>query len=267
MEVFEGVFNPNNIYQTFFFNIKSVLAYKTIKDLKDSDPNLFNQWELIASSKYNVNKDIKSENAYLMILDDHFKAKGVFYPEFTKIVAITYATVYNENGELKRYFKKIVDNEEFSIIKSFNDVLMQISKDGVESSPQYFPTLCGHNIINGDIPLFLKRLIKYKNEFENKENLIPFILKKYLMSKPWDANIIDTINMWKFSGVSNTPLPVIGDFLKLKRNVDILDVDELSEYYWKNIKTNEKKTLDFLALQSATQTNLVIQLINEMRLL
>jgi len=58
---------------------------------------------------------------------------------------------------------------------------------------------------------------------------------------------------------------LIADFLKLKKSVDLLPLDELSKYYWNNINTDSKETLDFIALQSATQTNLVIQLINELR--
>ena len=44
-----------------------------------------------------------------------------------------------------------------------------------------------------------------------------------------------------------------------------MENNDLSKYYWDNIDDKEKETLDFVALQSATQTNLVIQLINELR--
>ena len=60
---------------------------------------------------------------------------------------------------------------------------------------------------------------------------------------------------------------MICDFVGLKRSVDLLQMDELSDYYWKNINSAETETLEFIALQSANQTNLTIQLLNEMRML
>ena len=178
MEVFDIVFNKQKIYETLFFNIKSVSTYGDVRDLKENEPEVFKQWETICKTKYNVNRmGLPGDDAYLMLLNDSYVEKAMYYPEFSKIVAITYATVYVEDGQLKRHFKKIVNPDEFEIIKVFNDVLTQISSDGVQSNPQYFPTLCGHNIINNDIPLYLKRLIAFRNEFESKENLIPLILK------------------------------------------------------------------------------------------
>lgn len=267
MELFEIVFNKTSIYESLFFNIKSVAAFPDVYKFKESEPELFKQWELIAKAKYQINYTGNNEEAYMLMLNDAYVAKAVFYPEFSKIVAITYATLESSDGKLVRHFKKIVNNDEFEVVKTFQEVLLQISSDGVNSNPQYFPTLCGHNIINNDIPLFVKRLTHNRNKFEDKMDLLPFILKRHLQAKPWDANVVDTMNLWKFNGVSNTPLSMIADFLGLKRNTDLLQMDELSKYYWKNIDKNVNETLEFVALQSANQTNLVIQILNELRYL
>ena len=268
MELFEKVFDRANIYETLFFNIKHVTAHKDVFEFQKKEPQLFKQWEMIAATKYKITKEKSTPfNSYMMMLNDEYVNKGMYYPEFSKIIAITYATVYAKDGKLNRVFKKIINNDEFIVIKTFYEILDQISKDGVQSTPHYFPTLCGHNIINNDIPLYIKRLVKYRNKFDNKENLIPFILKNHLKAKPWDANIIDTINLWKFNGMSNTPLSMIGEFLELKRTVDLIEMNELSKYYWKNINESPEETLDYFALQSATQTNLIIQLINELSIL
>lgn len=264
MELFEHVFNKTAIYESFFFNVKSVAGYKTVMELKKNDPELFKQWELIAKTKYGAEQSSNDEQ-YMLALNDTYKAKAAFYPEFSKIVAITYATVESSDGKLVRHFKKIVDKDEFEVVKGFQRVLLQLSSDGVNSTPQFFPTLCGHNIINNDIPLFIKRLLYYRDKFEEKTDLLPFIIKKYLQAKPWDANIVDTINLWKFNGISSTPLSSISDFMGLKRNVEIYSIDDLSQYYWDNIEENENDTLEFVALQSANQTNLVIQIMNELR--
>jgi len=267
MELFELAFNKGTIYDTLFVNIKSVTAYPSVQEFKENEPELFKQWEVIAEGKYKVQKVAGVEEAYMAQLNDLYVKKGMYYPEFSKIVAITYAKVFAEDGQLKRDFSKIVDVDEFKVVAAFNNYLLQVSRDGIQSTPAYFPTLCGHNIINNDIPLFIKRLIANRNKFEDKNDLIPFILKRHLKSKPWDANVIDTLNLWKFNSISNTPLSMICDFVGLKRSVDLLQMDELSDYYWKNINSAETETLEFIALQSANQTNLTIQLLNEMRML
>jgi len=267
MELFQLVFNKGAIYESLFFNIKSVRAHPNVIEFKEKEPELFKQWEVIAHGKYNVQNTTGVEDAYMLMLNDVYLQKGMYYPEFSKIIAITFATVSAEDGKLKRNISKIVDDDEFAVLSSFNNYLLQLSRDGIQSTPQYFPTLCGHNIINNDIPLYLKRLVHYRSRFEDKMDLIPYILKKHLSSKPWDANVIDTVNLWKFNSISNTPLSMICDFMGLKRNVDLLEMDELSNYYWQNINDDKDKTLEFIALQSANQTNLVIQLVNEMRVL
>lgn len=264
MEQFELAFNKTSIYETLFFNIKSVSEFKSITEFKEQKPELFKQFELIAKVKYKYNTS-GYEDGDNEVLNDLYKEKAVFYPEFSKIVAISYATLESNEGKIKRNLKKIVDKDEFNVIESFRQVLLQISSDGMKSTPHYFPTLCGHNIITNDIPLFIKRLFYYREKFDNKENLLPYILKKHLQSKPWDANTVDTLNLWKFNGVSNTPLTTVSDFIGLKRNTDILQMDEVSKYYWDNIEENQDEVLEKISLQSANETNLVIQLLNEFR--
>jgi hypothetical protein len=61
------------------------------------------------------------------------------------------------------------------------------------------------------------------------------------------------------------PLMLISDFLGLKKTVDLLPLDEVSKQYWEMVGTDEEKALEFISLQSATQTNLVIQLMNRLR--
>ena len=91
------------------------------------------------------------------------------------------------------------------------------------------------------------------------------MLKRTLNIKPWESGVIDTVNVWKFNGFDNTSLMLISDFLELKKTVDLLSAPELSKYYWNNVNEKPAETLEFVSLQSATQTNLVVQLMNLLR--
>jgi hypothetical protein len=253
-QLFEGVFNKSIIHETLFFNIKTVLEYPTLEKLKEKNESLFERWKFISKNKYNADS-IESEKIY--------NENASYYPEYSRIVAITYGNVYMENGELKRTIKRYVSENEQEIVGNFIDMLQQLSIESIQSNPQFFPILCGYNIINYDLPLLIKRFLLHKKNLTTKE--LPLIIKNILNVKPWESGIIDVINIWKFNGYDTTSLMLISDFLGLKKTTNLLPANELSKYYWSNIQEKPKETLDFVGLQSATQTNLIIQLMNELR--
>jgi len=272
MALFDDVFNKATIYEMLFFNVKAVLIYPTLFELKEGNPALFERWKYISESKFNQSIDdvipvsdiITNEYGQIQLYQNHvYQEKAVYYPEYSKILAITYATLRSENGQLKRDLRKIVNGDEFTVIATFMDILTMLSSEGVKSSPHFFPTLCGHNIMNYDIPMLIKRFLIHRSKFENKT--LPLLLKKSLDSKPWESKIIDSVNVWKFNGNDYTPLMLIADYLGLKKTVDLDALPVLSTTYWETLKESPEKALEYISLQSATQTNLVVQLINELR--
>lgn len=261
-QLFDDVFNPQGIHEMLFFNLKSVLIYPTLEELEANNKPLFERWNYLAKTKYVTPTD-SNDAEYMQKI---YEKNAPYYPEFTKIIAITYATVYIEDGTLKRYMKKIVNEDEYIVLATFIDELHQVSSDGSKSSPQFYPILCGHNIISHDIPHLIKKFIFYRDRFEiNKK--IPLILKRSLGIKPWESGVIDIVDLWKFNGYDNMPLMLISDYMKLKKTVDLLPLDEVSRTYWEMVGTDTEKALEFISLQSATQTNLVIQLMNTLRVL
>lgn len=257
-QLFDDVFNPRSVYDMLFFNVKSVLIHRTLSDLKKENKPLFDHWLYLERTKYKPKTQSTEETQKV------YEKNAPYYPEFSKIVAITYATLYIENGTLKRYMKKIVNEDEFIVLQTFMDELYLLSSEGARATPQSFRIMCGHNILSHDIPFLIKKFILYRNKMENNKQ-IPLILKRSLGIKPWESGVIDTIDIWNFNGYGKTPLMLIADFLGLKKTVDLLPLDEVSKEYWDKIETEPEKALEFISLQSATQTNLVIQLMNELR--
>jgi len=269
-ELFDNVFNPQSIYDTLFFNVKPVLIYRNLEELEKENQPMYERWKYLSKSKHNFDLDVIHAVAGTMTdeTSEHgekiYEEHAVYYPEFAKIVAITQAELRAEDGTLKRFMKKFVDNDEVVVLMAFMNELSQKSSDGVKSTPPYFPTLCGHNVLKHDIPLLIKRFVLHRNQFENKQ--IPYILKHVLNLKPWESGVIDTVNVWKFNGYDNTPLMLIADFLNLKKTVDLLPLPDVSRKYWELMQDDkEDEALKFVSLQSATQTNFVIQIMNELR--
>ena len=255
-QLFDDVFNPQGIHEMLFFNSKTVLIYPTLEQLEKENEALYARWLYQAKNKFNNNypEDTKAQTVY--------EQNAIKYPEFSRIVAITYATVYVENGTLKRYMKKIVNEDEFTVLKTFMDELYVLSSEATKSTPQFFPILCGHNILNHDIPLLIKKCIQYKDQLERG---IPLILKRSLGIKPWESGVIDTVDVWKFNGYDRMPLMLISDYMGLKKTVDLLPLDEVSQKYWEMVSDDAEKALEFVSVQSATQTILVIQMIYGIR--
>jgi len=251
MELFETVLNPASIYNMLFFSVKAALEYPTLEQLKEHNPAMYSQWKLLSSQ---ASFDNEEEN---------YRMYAIKYPEFSKIVAIAYATFYFDDGKIKRSFKAIKNEDEAIIIENFMEVLHQKSIDGQLSTPQTLDNLCGHNIIAFDIPLLIKRFMVHVDKFEKKK--LPYMLRHHLSTKPWDSNIVDTQQVWKFSGSQYASLSLISNFLSLKTTVDLLSNNELSEYYWNNFQNNPAETLTFVELQAVNQTNVVIGLINRLR--
>lgn len=256
-QFFDEVFNASAIYDMLFFNVKAVLIHPTLKELEEKNKPMFNRWNYIAETKYNAS--VVDEKYAQQI----YEKNAVSHPEFNKIVVITYGNLYkdNDSNEVKRYLKKISGHDEANVIEQFMEVLNVVSSDGSKSDS--YPTIGGHNIISYDIPLLIKRYIANRNSISIKR--LPYILKRSLNIKPWETGLMDTVNVWKFNGYDYSSLMLIADFLGLKKNIDLMTNSELSKYYWENIASKPDETLDFIGKQSATQVNLVIQLLNELR--
>jgi hypothetical protein len=274
MALFDDVFNKSSVYQMLFFNIKAVLIYPTLDDLKTKNLQMFERWKYLSKVKYNceinevyeVKTLITNQSEAIQLIQNHvYEENAVMHPEFVRIVAISYATLYSENGVVKRHLKAIANEDEVMVIEQFMSLLDEISSDDAKSSPQLFSILCGHNIISYDLPLLIKRFIVNREKFQTNKQL-PYLLKRALNIKPWESGIIDTVNVWKFNGFEYSPLMLIADFLGLKKKVDLETHSEISKQYW-TIIANEKsaEAIEFVSLQSATQTNIVVQLMNELR--
>jgi hypothetical protein len=270
MALFDDVFHKQRVFGMLFFNIKAVLIHPTLDILKVNNPQLYERWKYLSKVKYAFDLDVIHAQASTMTDDTavygqkKYEENAVMHPEFCRIVAISYATLYTENGEVKRHLKKIVGDDEAMVIEQFMALLTEISSDDSQSTPQVFSVLCGHNIISYDLPLLIKRFIVNRGKYQTIKSL-PYLLKRALNIKPWESGIIDTVNVWKFNGFEYTPLMLIADFLGLKKTVDLETHTDLSKTYWELAATDSKKALEFVSLQSATQTNLVIQLMNELR--
>jgi len=258
--MYKTVLNAANIYDTIFLNVIGVTEYSTINDLIDDDISKYKEWVKFAIDKY-------GEKHYSSFDENDFYIENACkYPEFSKIITITFCTIHSEDGNLIRKFKKIIDQDEQVLLQKFIDEFAEFHKNSIYASPKFDYTLCGYDIMNSDIPFVIKRLLLHKQNIEYANHLIPAIIKTSLNAKPWDDVIIDTKNLWKFNGLKSTPLNLISKSLNLKTTVDLMSPVEINVFYHTpDDEIDIEKKTSILALQSANIVNLSIQMLTYLR--
>ena len=256
-----NIFNRDIINNTIFFNIQSVTEYGDIENFEKEDSEKYDTWRNMAEKRY------EHQLAGGEFLDTLYLDKACFLPEFSKIVAITYATFKTDkNGKTVRDLENIIGETEFDLINEFC-AMLDMSYSVTHNARQSPYNLCGHNIIGHDLPLLVKRIIKYRKDFGDKLHKMPQLLKHYLNAKPWDSNVIDTLNIWKFNGTDFISLNLVADFMKLRKIVKLASKDEINKIYWAGIDDDKGSTLKEIILQSQNYTGVVTQLVNELRVM
>ena len=257
-------FKRDDIYTMFFFNIQSVTEYGNIEDFEKQDPNKNETWVRLAKKRYadEIEKGVSLNEIYL--------DKACYLPEFSKIIHISYCTAERGSTDenIGRKLKSIKGDSELELIKNFIDVLNEQHVIGNESIPKFIPTLTGHNVISHDIPLLIKRILKYRKELKDDLNyVIPLPIRHYLDAKPWDSNVLDTVLAWKFNGGEFISLNLVCDFLGLKKSEQLLPKEEINDLYWSKINTDKENVKKLIRLQSANFTNVAFQIVKELRVL
>jgi len=204
MDQFKHVFNAPSLYDVLFFDVITITEYDNVDTFKEKDVNGYLHWHRMAKKRY----DSVDDNTYM--------ETACFIPEYSKIVAISYGGFYVENGKMNNYFKTIT-GEESTILERFFKIMNDFKKKKQDGF------LCGHNISGYHIPTLIKRGLKHKFK-------IPHSIKNNLMAKPWENAIIDTIDLWKFTGNEYVSLDAISHFLDIEVNYD--DLSLLNNRIW-----------------------------------
>ena len=235
MDQFKHIFNATSIYDTMFFTVKTAIEYKNIDQFEEKNPQLYNIWSHISQKRFGALDD----NTYL--------TRAGNMPEFSKITSITLGGYRPDKERL--YTLTIDDGNEVELLKKFFDILNSFQQKKLDGF------LFGHNISKFDIPFLIKRGLR--------NNLkIPKILKSNLMAKPWENGILDSLDLWKFTGNEYMPFILIAEFLNLKYD-ELPDNETFSHIYWNAGTEDEAKK--WIRIKSQAYIYTLIELYNKLR--
>ncbi len=152
--------------------------------------------------------------------DSFYEQRAGVMAEFSKIVCISVGYFKRVDDTLTFRVKSFYQEKETDLLKAFITLLNQIE---IVNNKWVFT---GHNIKEFDIPFICRRLLI--NGISMPEYL------DFQNIKPWDSNIVDTFQYWRFGDYKNyTSLKLLAHCLGVPTSKDDIDGSMVGEVYWK----------------------------------
>ena len=149
--------------------------------------------------------------------DEFYSMRAGVMAEFSKIVCISVGYFIKEE-QLKMRVKSFYGDDEKKILTEF---LQTVTK--IESFNNKW-CFAGHNIKEFDIPFICRRLLV-------NNMLIPSFLDFQNM-KPWETNIVDTFQYWRFGDYKNyTSLKLLAAAMGIPSPKDDIDGSMVGELF------------------------------------
>lgn len=213
-------YNFTSLGNMLFIDIEAVREQKTFDEFLKAKN--FDNWKKVVAKHYSdvLKSDVEPKD------DEIYLDKAGLYAEYSKVVCIGLGTVkVDYSGENPTFEKKMFDitsHDEHTVITKFAEQLNKAYSKNPDT------ILCGHNILEYDIPFLTKRMIKYKIH-------IPQILKSAIYGKPWEIKVVDTMRDWRMNTSKYMSMDTICEFIGIPSSKHgEVNGSNLSEFYWSN---------------------------------
>lgn len=147
--------------------------------------------------------------------DDKFKqkyfGKAGLFSEWGKVVCVS-ISAFNKVGDI--FTKSYYSQYEEELLEAVNKVL---------EKKEY---ICGHNVLNFDIPFLARRMVLNKIKPTKKLNVFGL--------KPWACkNVIDTMTLWAGTSQSyRVSLNLLSQLLNLPSPKEDINGSDVGRVYW-----------------------------------
>lgn len=183
-----------------------------------------------------------------------FTSAAEFYPqragvmaEFAKIVCISIGYFTKQDNALQLRLKSFYGDEEKKLLQDFIGTVNQME---AKNNKWCF---AGHNIKEFDIPFICRRLVI------NSLPIPPYL--DFQNMKPWDTNMIDTFQYWRFGDYKNyTSLKLLAAALGVPSPKDDIDGSMVADVYWK--EKNIERIATYCQKDVVTTGNIILRFKN-----
>lgn len=190
-----------------FTDIETVMVADHFASLGARDQELFEK----KVKQQLVEKAEKHTGNKADALEELWQDNASFHAEFSKICCIGFG--YISGDELR--IKSVASRDE-------REILLQLQKI---TGTNNFTKICGHNIVEFDIPFMCRRMIMSGLQ-------IPSLLYQF-GRKTWDNPVIDTMDMWGFGAWKHrVSLDLLCHALGVPSPKGVMDGSKVKEYYY-----------------------------------
>lgn len=190
--------HKHNIEDILFFDIETAhLDYKF-----GEDSPLYDAWE------YDHMKNVETTEELIGL----YMKSAPLFSEYARIVCITVGAVRGGKVILKTFSNE----DEKVLLEEFMEACKKFSNNKT--------VLCGHNILDFDIPFVMRRSIV------NKVDLHPLFDTAHL--KPWETSVLDTALLWRGTGWKKQSFLSILTCIGLPSPKDDISGKDVGRVYW-----------------------------------
>ena len=151
--------------------------------------------------------------------EQYFNHAGI-YAEFGKVICISLGIFKKEKDHYQLRLKSIFGEDEKKLLEAFCDLL-----NHHYNKPDRYQ-FCGHNIREFDIPYLSRRLLIHHLGLPATLDISG--------RKPWEVNMIDTLQLWRFGDVKHfTSLKLLALILGIDSPKDDMEGKDVGRVYWK----------------------------------
>ncbi len=177
-------------------------------------------------------------------VEEFYPKRAAILAEFGKIVCISSGYFISDSGKLRFRVRSFYGHDEKQLLQ---EVITAFNQWQSNKKQAFF---CGHNIKEFDIPYLCRRLLV-------NDLLIPAYLDFQNM-KPWETNLIDTFQLWKFGDFKNyTSLNLLAACMNVPSPKDDIDGSMVGDVYWK--ENNLERIATYCAKDVVTVAQLVLK--------
>jgi 3'-5' exonuclease len=177
-------------------------------------------------------------------IEAYYPQRAGVMAEFAKVVCISIGYFKKEGKQHQFRAKSVYGHDEKELLEKFVSTVNQL--EAVHSRWSF----TGHNIKEFDIPFLCRRLLI---------NGLPIpIYLDFQNMKPWETNMVDTFQYWRFGDYKNyTSLNLLAAALQIPSPKDDIDGSMVGKVYW------EENDLDRIAAYCqrdiATVANIILR--------
>ena len=182
------MYEKNQLKKLIFLDIETTSNYINYGEFCDARPKEVKFWQRKAKALRRETHELNEKSDA-----DLYESHSALYPEFGRIVCISIGQLqFDENNNAKFLAKSFYGKDEKENVINF----INFSRAIFNKVPDI--KFVGHNIKNFDMPYLIKKSFIYGIKIPTRF--------RFHEVKPWENCLLDTLNLWKTSGMGGVSL-------------------------------------------------------------